>query len=225
VNTRNEREERLIRLVAKLLTEQRKRIIKQVDDEKVQLDAQFWKKEEEHFNEKLLGFFIELFTEGAQWALMDLFGLRKQKFDDELIALINEDAIIAAREFCLNLIKGITRTTRNIVEKALVEYITTPGYKLQDFVDSIAPHFGAWRAELIGITETTRAYSKAGEAAGERIRAAGFEFEEVWNTRHDDLTCDICRPLNRKIRGIDWTEPPPAHPGCRCFVTRRMKLE
>jgi hypothetical protein len=41
---------------------------------------------------------------------------------------------------------------------------------------------------------------------------------EIWLASQDELVCPICGPLHGKRRGQGWTEPPPAHPNCRCAV-------
>ena len=68
------------------------------------------------------------------------------------------------------------------------------------------------RATLIARTETLRAHNE-----GRKIFYRQVGVKKVrWITAHDDRTCDICRPLDGKVFGIDEVEGPPKHPGCRC---------
>ena len=81
----------------------------------------------------------------------------------------------------------------------------------------------AARAEMIAITETTRAIS-AGEGfmveRGGLIGAEGVEL--LWQTAEDERVCDVCGPLHGAGYEIyDRVSPggPPAHPRCRCFLS------
>jgi hypothetical protein len=40
----------------------------------------------------------------------------------------------------------------------------------------------------------------------------------IWMTNNDDLVCPICAERNKQPRGSNWTENPPAHEGCRCWL-------
>lgn len=84
--------------------------------------------------------------------------------------------------------------------------------------------FGQARAEMIAITEVTRAVS-AGEALIVVLLAAGVEgvqarLEEIWYTENDARVCPVCAPLHNQSKD-EWAhlfpDGPPAHPRCRCW--------
>ncbi|EKE07885.1 MAG: minor head protein, partial [uncultured bacterium] len=87
-------------------------------------------------------------------------------------------------------------------------------------IETLSQSYQPWRARLIAMTETTRAY-----AQGNRTMwgASGVTDGMEWRTGQDDIVCLICRPLAGKKTTLDGTFPggrdvPPAHPGCRCHI-------
>jgi len=81
--------------------------------------------------------------------------------------------------------------------------------------------FGAERAEIIAITETTRAAVEGERGVIAELEQHGIRMYPVWMTRNDELVCPICAPRNGKpIQPGNETngEYPPAHPRCRCGV-------
>ncbi len=214
-------EGRFAQLMGKLFNQQKARILKQVSAEYVTMDEIFWIEEEKIMQREIQPFLIEVIQEGAQTAMTDFFFGRKANPD--LIGTILGEAVTLAKEYGFQLITQITATTRATVEKALIEFITTEGFTIGDFTGLIEQQFGPARAAMIAVTEHTRLVTKAGELFANELRQEGIAFEEVWNTNADAATCEICGPLNRTVRGIEWTGGPPAHPRCRCWITRRLK--
>jgi ribosomal protein S2 len=84
--------------------------------------------------------------------------------------------------------------------------------------DSLSSLFGPVRAEIIAITEVTRAAVEGERAMVAEVAKQGIQMVAVWNTNNDEIVCPICAPLNQKKQGEAWTFPPPAHPRCRCWL-------
>jgi SPP1 gp7 family putative phage head morphogenesis protein len=139
--------------------------------------------------------------------------------------LINQDAQRFALNHTAVLAGEITATSRVIVQEKVAQWIGS-GEGLGKLVNSLEPWFGANRAEMIAVTETTRAYAEGNIRAWQ---AAGFVDGKRWMTNRDDIVCPICRPLdNQVVQGL--AEPgfsddgglgihaPPAHVRCRCWL-------
>lgn len=71
------------------------------------------------------------------------------------------------------------------------------------------------RADLISRTEVTRAYANGNAATwrNERVK------QVRWNTKSDELVCDICGGNDGQLFDVDSNDLPPAHPGCRCWIS------
>ncbi len=123
-----------------------------------------------------------------------------------------------ARAHAREIAHTITDTTRGKIERAIQD-ATARGLTLGQVMGELEPVFGATRAEMIATTEITRAYSAGVQAAREDLRRDGVETHLVWRTRADEMVCAICGPRNGKRQGSGWTDLPPAHPRCRCWVT------
>lgn len=85
--------------------------------------------------------------------------------------------------------------------------------------------FGAERGAVIGVTETTRVFSLAIQAAAE-LDPNITQYR--WLTGRDEYTCDICGPLDgatvAKGELFDGGLMPPAHPNCRCSLATETDL-
>jgi SPP1 gp7 family putative phage head morphogenesis protein len=138
--------------------------------------------------------------------------------------LANAAAADWAAQYTDDILHTLNTTSQNLVGAALADWSRQPGATMGDLKARLAPAFSPQRADLIAVTEVTRAYANGNKAA---FAQAGFT-EWRWHTNRDDLVCPICGGLNGKIvkigqpfgtwRGKALTEPP-AHPGCRCWVT------
>jgi SPP1 gp7 family putative phage head morphogenesis protein len=129
--------------------------------------------------------------------------------------VVNKDALHFARTYRYDLIKKITDTTRETVIRAITDWINE-GSPLDALTARLEPIFGDVRAEMIAITETTRAYAQGNQIAWESTGVVG---SVRWQTANDDLVCPICGPLNNTEIGIgDKDAMPPAHPRCRCWT-------
>lgn len=132
------------------------------------------------------------------------------------------DAFVS--QYALSTAATITETSRRHAIDAISQWAGT-GKPLDDLVDALTPMFGANRARMIAVTETTRAVAEGNLAA--------WRQEEVWGKRwmtvQDDRVCPICAPLDGMIVELEsngfTTEigdigltAPDAHIGCRCYL-------
>jgi len=135
------------------------------------------------------------------------------------MAVVSQEAIEWARQYTYDLIRGITDTTRELVRQATSTYFETPGMTMSDLKRLLEPAFSPVRAEMIAVTEMTRASSMATNQHQQALAKVGIDMRRIWQTNHDSLVCDICGPLNG-LPEEDWKAMyglgPPAHPNCRC---------
>lgn len=126
-----------------------------------------------------------------------------------------------ARQYAGELITGVTDRTQAIVQQAVAAYIETPGMSRAQLSAMLQGAFGERRAETIAITEATRAAAQGTAIVQEHLATFGLTFAKVWQTVKQEI-CPICEPLDGAMEGDGWTEPPPAHPRCRCAVTLKQ---
>ena len=123
-----------------------------------------------------------------------------------------------ARQYVFDLVRGIESTTQNGLREAVSRWIDS-GESLPALVRDIQPMFTRQRAKLIAQTETTRAYAEAERRTYQSIdEVSGLE----WRTARDERVCPTCGMLHgrRVPKNSDFDGYfPPAHPGCRCWVS------
>lgn len=144
--------------------------------------------------------------------------------------LSNAQAAVWARKYTDELLAQLGVTNQRIVGQALEAWISRPGATLDDLKQSLfQAGFNDRRADLIAVTETTRAYVE-----GEQVEyTANGIARWRWNTNNDEVVCPFCGPLNGKVvqigqpfdsyRGAQVTKPP-FHPGCRCWVSPEVSI-
>jgi len=140
------------------------------------------------------------------------------------VAAVNAAALAWASSYTYDLVTGLMETTRKVVSDAIRAFLSTPGMTVKDLEDMLAPAFGPVRAEMIAITEVTRAMAQATLIYQQLLKEWGLEMVRVWHTSNDEHVCPICEPNNGKPEGA-WTVPdgPPAHPRCRCWTTLELR--
>lgn len=153
-------------------------------------------------------------------------------------AAVNTEALEWARAYTYDLVRGIRDTTQTVIRGALEAYIADPGMTKGQLKERLNPAFGAHRAELIAVTEVTRAYSAANVIYQAMLeKEAGIKMARVWGYTWSGIDtsgeCPICRPLHGIVedeRGI-FVHPetgqeydgPPAHVKCNCSTSLRYQ--
>jgi len=144
--------------------------------------------------------------------------------------MLDAAALEFARTYSYGLIKGIENTTRDIVAKAISAFIETPGFTIGDIMDLLP--FGPVRAQMIAVTEVTRAFASGQMLAGRELenQYPGVPVVKTWFTNNDEFVCDICEPLDGAEVPLDepfesGDDEPPAHVNCRCWMEVSTKIE
>jgi hypothetical protein len=119
-----------------------------------------------------------------------------------------------------DLVGGITDTTRNALQKEVAAFLQNGDMTIQDLAQRLYRYYSPTRAELIAITEVTRAASEGEDATIREIeKLSGDKYEPIWQTANDERVCIICGPRHNKVVAKD--DKPPAHPRCRCWRNHR----
>jgi len=140
--------------------------------------------------------------------------------------LINTHAIEWVNKYTFDLVSGITDVTRRGIQTALTAYYENGTMTIQQLADSLTNLFGPVRAEMIAITEVTRASVQGELALVNMIEMENphIRFKDTWQTANDDRVCEMCGPRHGKQYGDGWYEYPPAHPRCRCWANHEMSV-
>lgn len=134
--------------------------------------------------------------------------------------LVNKDARQWAEAYSYELVSGITETTQAHLRQTIKQWVDN-GLPLSSLRRELTPVFGRDRAELIAVTEVTRAYSEGNRIA---YAASGVVEEIIWRTATDERVCPVCGPLADKKAPLKTgfagvrSNFPPAHPRCRCWI-------
>lgn len=146
-------------------------------------------------------------------------------------SLIAAEAAVWAEQHGGELVTGVTGTTQRIVGKKVAEWIATPGLTIGDLTESLLPWFDETRAQMIAVTETTKAFAEGERVLIDRAKRAGLKVEPIWQTNNDEIVreCPVCWPLHKQPEskwdalspGVEW---PPAHVRCRCWITQKWTV-
>ena len=119
-------------------------------------------------------------------------------------ALVNEAAAEWSRQYAYDLVRGITAHTREALARAVSGFFEE-ALTREELVGRIGGLFGPVRAEMIAVTEVTRAAAEGQQGLVTEAAALGIEMIDTWSTRNDELVCPICGPLHG--RDADGYEP------------------
>ena len=148
--------------------------------------------------------------------------------------LTNAEASRWAKQYTTGLIKDIDETTEKAVRRVVADFIDTPGMTIGDVAKRLP--FKGYRAKMIAVTETTKAYAEGQLETGRRLAEEwpGVRVVKKWYTNNDSIVCEICGPMNGQEVAIDEMfttglgekiEAPPVHPNCRCWIGTRTRIE
>lgn len=189
------------------------------------LDAEFWEHEIEEMYQILFPTLSTAAAEGVAEGAAYLGGTVGISWD-----LANGAAYEWARTYGYDLVKGINERTAAMIAEKTSAWIES-GEPLESLIDGLSPFYGSWRAEMIAVTEATRAFSAGNQLAWAQ---SGVVQGLAWMTAEDELVCPICEPLGAAdpypfdagviLEGrepdtaIESSYAPPAHVACRCFL-------
>jgi hypothetical protein len=211
IPNRDEVEASLARKISPLLKRQMGQLLEMLGDPPrlENITAEFWDKATEEFTNTVRPFLQELFEDQAA-ANVERLGVGVDW------SLINQRAATWASQYTFDLVTGITATTRETLQGAVSRYYQD-GLTIGQLEDSIIGSFGPVRAEMIAVTEITRASTQGERALLDELSNAGITMRPIFQTNMDELVCPICGPMQGKQIQND-SEYPPLHPRCRCWT-------
>lgn len=186
------------------------------------LDQAFWDEEDDELAKLLLKRIKAAALMAAEFAAEALIKEMGVGVD---WALVNQAVVKWARKYSYDLAKGINETTKGVLQSVIPDWIES-GEPLQALIDSLAPTFGAARAETIGVTEVTRAFAEGNVISW---KDSGVVTGKKWFTANDELVCPDCGPLDGTTVGLEGdgfttedggigVQEPPLHVNCRCWL-------
>jgi SPP1 gp7 family putative phage head morphogenesis protein len=177
----------------------------------------FWDDEAKKLAAILYEHLVAAATAGGQLALDGLGSAVAVDFE-----LVDEAVVSWAKQMSLELVKGITETSKQHATNTISAWIES-GQPLDDLTAQLEPMFGPTRSELIASTEVTRAFQEGNVAAW---RESGVVDGWTFMTAVDELVCPECGPLNGRTYPLDDADhQPPRHPRCRCFSRPQVSVE
>lgn len=137
------------------------------------------------------------------------------------VSILNARAREWASQYSYDLVRGITNTQRSLLQSSISDFFSR-NMTLRDLETRLSREFGTVRADMIAVTETTRAGVAGERAVIDELKKMGVNTVQVWRSVSDGRVCPICAPRDGKKQGDGWEFFPPAHPRCRCFVTSEV---
>jgi len=212
---RDDFETKLSKLMKKQLREYGERIIDTLGNppDINNLTPEFWENESKIMSLAIIPVLEKIYLEAAREVM-----LASPSAVDW--TLVNQAAADWAKNYTFDLIKGIDNTTTQALQRVLASYFENPT-TMEQLTAQILELIGSpIRAEMIAVTEVTRAASEGEQAIARELARQGIIMTPFWNTNRDELVCPICEPRNNQE--ITDGMFPPAHPRCRCWVNYEL---
>lgn len=137
--------------------------------------------------------------------------------------LVNQAATDWAAQYAGQLVKDITETRRRELANTISKFFSE-GWNRRELEERLSRWYNPVRSEMIATTEVTRAAAEGELQIARELAKQGIEMVAVWQTNNDEIVreCPICWPRHNKKRGDGWSDPPPAHVLCRCWINHEF---
>lgn len=177
--------------------------------EEKKMDSLFWNREYEILFNILLPVVTDIVVDSAFSAYNSMGGFAEIGVAWEII---HSQAVQWATLHTADVVAQISKTSMDGFLKEFEPWMLSRK-PLPELIKALEKYYGPVRAELIAVTETTRAFAQGNL---ELWRSTGMVKGWEWVTAMDSKVCEICS--NEKIAGFHSMDalPPPAHPSCRC---------
>lgn len=213
---RKELERKLARVLSKDLQAELKKLLDYLGDPPNLLNVPDlywqtgWKLIAKHVEPLLVDYFIQVALEAMNEVSITID-----------LAVVNTGAIEWARNNSEKWLQDAFGKTYEGVGE-LIPRAFEEGWTKQDLVRALERYYSPIRAEMIAVTEMTRAATQAELEIEKRLsEITGKHRVPIWLTANDDRRCLECKERHGKPI-IDGTYPP-LHPRCRCMLAFRSE--
>ena len=174
----------------------------------------FWQAEAEILIEILFPIFVKAGKKAAKNGMKQLEEQMGASIGVDW-TLVNQAVIAWAETYSASVAAQFTTTSMNAFLAAFPDWASS-GAPLQDLIDQLEPFYGEVRAEMVAVSEVTRAFAEGNVLAwGETGLVAGFDIM----TAQDELVCEICWGyVEGNPYSLDDSDRPPFHVRCRCWL-------
>jgi len=176
------------------------------------LDPDFWGEEAGILYNILFPLFRDAAVASALSSYTELAGMVDLGLSWDVV---NTAAISWAEQYTEDVVNQISQTSMTAFLNNYEEWVLS-GDPISALIETLEPYYGEIRAEMVAITEVTRAYASGNIAAWQLTgMVTGFNVQ----TAEDDVVCPICE--EERDRGVHelTDDPPPYHVRCRCWLT------
>ena len=171
------------------------------------LDEVFWNEQREKLYNILLPIITAATVNAARSEFERLTGIAEIGIGWDVV---NEQALGWAAVHTEAVVSKITDTSMKAFVQEFESWVQS-GDPTSVLIEKLAPYYGEVRAEMIAVTETTRAYARGNvEFWKETGLVSGFE----WRTAEDDAVCVICNGKEDENPYSIDADTPPAHVRC-----------
>lgn len=186
------------------------------------LQESFWNEAGEELTKAVMPVLEKAFLAQAQELIDEI------EFEGVDWNLVNTNAVNWANRYTFDLVTGINNTTRKALQDWIGSYYNE-SWTMGDLIDKLSTIYSPVRAEMIAVTEVTRASVQGEISIADTIRKMNpaIELTPIWQTNNDELVCDICGPFNEKPFeewGHEYPDGPPAHVNCRCWINHEVRV-
>lgn len=175
------------------------------------LTPDFWNHEREILYEILFPLISAATLSGAAFAFEELAGMVTLGIGFDVV---NDAVIRWSAAHTTEVVNQITKTSMAAFIDKFDPWLNS-GKHLDSLIEDLTPFYGPVRAEMVAVTEVTRAFALGNMATW---RASGVVKGFNWMTAEDDRVCVICSgQADGNPYGMD-ADTPPLHVRDRCWL-------
>lgn len=182
------------------------------------IDDVFWNDERERLYDVLFPLFSSIMTDQAKDAYEELAGMTELGTAWDVI---NEEAIAWADQHTRDVVGQISKTSMDGFLTEFEPWLNS-GAPLPDLIEALEQYYGPVRADMVGVTECTRAFALANIGTWREFSDLVTGFDVI--TAEDADVEEICMAEQASNPHKLDDPPPPYHVRCRCAVRPVVKL-